>query len=91
MIYKRRLMILLAAAARRAAGLQQARAASLRCSRLASTVVDDAARDFRAAAGFQSPATEAPKRKRVAEKGIDTSPVSKRHGRSSRGTPNYTA
>ena len=68
MIYKRRLMILLAAAARRAACLQQAsRAASLRCSRLASTVADDAAvRDFRAAAGFASPAADAPpKRKRV--------------------------
>ena len=66
MIYKRRLMILLAAAARRAAGLQQARAA-LRCSprcsrRLAATAVDDAplasrssrsaVDDFRAAAGF---------------------------------------
>ena len=66
MSYKRRLMILLAAAARRAAGLQQARAA-LRCSprcsrRLAATAVDDAplasrssrsaVDDFRAAAGF---------------------------------------
>ena len=59
-------MILLAAAARRAAGLQQARAASLRCSRLASTVADDAVRDFRAAAGFGQPAAaDAPKRKRV--------------------------
>ena len=61
-------MLLLAAAARRAAGLQQARAASLRCSRLASTVADDAAvRDFRAAAGFASPAAAdaPPKRKRV--------------------------
>jgi tRNA (guanine-N7-)-methyltransferase len=59
-------MILLAAAARRAACLQQARAA--RCSRrLAATAVDDAAvRDFRAAAGFASPAAnDAPKRKRV--------------------------
>ena len=66
MIYKRRLMLLLAAAARRAAGLQQARAA--RCSRrLAAAAVDDAAvRDFRAAAGFASPAAnDAPKRKRV--------------------------
>jgi len=59
-------MILLAAAARRAAGLQQARAASLRCSRLASTVADDAIRDFRAAAGFgQVRTADAPKRKRV--------------------------
>ena len=64
MIYTRRLMFLLAA--RRAAGLQQARAA-LRCSprcsrRLAATAVDDAplasrssrsaVDDFRAAAGF---------------------------------------
>ena len=63
----RRLMILLAAAARRAAGLQQARAAlrcSPRCSRLASTAIDE----FRAAAGFNnaSPAAaDAPKRKRV--------------------------
>ena len=67
MIYKRRLMLLLAAAARRAAGLQQARAASLRCSRLASTVADDAVRDFRAAAGFhQVPAKPTQeKRKRV--------------------------
>ena len=67
MIYKRRLMILLAAAARRAACLQQARAA--RCSRrLAAAAVDDApaVQAFRAAAGFQSPATaDAPKRKRV--------------------------
>ena len=69
MIYKRRLMILLAAAARRAAGLQQARAAlrcSPRCSRLASTAVEE----FRAAAGFNQVRTndapaEAPKRKRV--------------------------
>jgi len=63
----RRLMILLAAAARRAACLQQARAASLRCSRLASTVADDAVRDFRAAAGFhQAPTKPAQeKRKRV--------------------------
>ena len=62
----RRLMILLAAAARRAACLQQARAASLRCSRLASTVADDAIRDFRAAAGFNEVRTDdAPKRKRV--------------------------
>ena len=54
-------MLLLAAAARRAAGLQQARAA--RCSRrLASTAIDE----FRAAAGFASPAAaNAPKRKRV--------------------------
>jgi tRNA (guanine-N7-)-methyltransferase len=57
-------MILLAAAARRAAGLQQARAA--RCSRrLASSAVEE----WRAAAGFnqvQTPAaTDAPKRKRV--------------------------
>ena len=60
-------MLLLAAAARRAAGLQQARAA--RCSRrLAAAAVDDApaVQAFRAAAGFQSPATaDAPKRKRV--------------------------
>ena len=61
-------MLLLAAAARRAAGLQQARAVrrcSPRCSRLASTAVEE----FRAAAGFQvrtndAPA-DAPKRKRV--------------------------
>ena len=61
MIYTRRLMFLLAA--RRAACLQQARAA--RCSRrLASTAVDE----WRAAAGFNQPAAAAdapPKRKRV--------------------------
>jgi tRNA (guanine-N7-)-methyltransferase len=61
MIYKRRLMLLLAAAARRAVGLQ-ARAAlrcSPRCSRRLAHAVDDAplasrsaVRDFRAAAGF---------------------------------------
>ena len=59
----RRLMILLAAAARRAAGLQQARAArrcSPRCSRLASTAIDE----FRAAAGFHQKPTQE-KRKRV--------------------------
>ena len=63
MIYKRRLMLLLAAAARRAAGLQQARAArrcSPRCSRLASTAIDE----FRAAAGFHQKPTQE-KRKRV--------------------------
>jgi tRNA (guanine-N7-)-methyltransferase len=59
----RRLMLFLAAAARRAACLQQARAA--RCSRrLASHAVEDpAVSAFRAAAGFQKPAQE--KRKRV--------------------------
>ena len=59
----RRLMILLATAARRAACLQQARAA--RCSRPRASTVED----FRAAAGFQRPSPAAadasPKRNRV--------------------------
>ena len=55
----RRLMLLLAAAARRAAGLQQARA--VRCSRPLASAVED----FRAAAGFASTKPTQEKRKRV--------------------------